>query len=136
MDFSKRKIRTGFLDFSKPKILKKFRKNLMNLDFSFLISKEIFPYSLQVKLTFRDAFCFIAHSSFSSHLQHLHSKAVSSCEVRTVSYECFADGFFINGPHYLLHYHITVSLIYFLRYIFQMQLFNNPLLSNKRKFSL
>ena len=55
------------------------------LVFSFLISKEIFPYSIQVKLTFRDAFCFIAHCSFSSHLQHLHSKAVRSCEVRTGS---------------------------------------------------
>ena len=103
------------------------------LVFSFLISKEIFPYTIQVKLTFGDAFCFIAHCSFSSHLQHLHSKAVRSCEVRTASYECFVDRFFINGPRYLLHYHITVSLIYFLRHIFQMQLFNNPLLSNKQK---
>ena len=46
------------------------------LVFFFLISKVIFPYSIQVKLTFRDAFCFIAHCSFKSHLQHLHSKAV------------------------------------------------------------
>ena len=59
---------------------KNFEEILKKLDellvFSFLISKEIFPYSIQVKLTFRDAFCFIAHCSFSSHLQHLHSKAV------------------------------------------------------------
>ena len=65
-----------------------------------------------------------------------YTRKLWSCEVRTASYECFVDRFFINGPRYLSHYHITVSLICFLRHKFQMQLFNNPLLSNKRKFSL